>query len=102
MVTQNGSIIFLLLTFFHSFANVPVDKSPFGKHEVKFVVDAGPGLDYGGCIAETAHSSVYPRQISTRHGSRWLVVDTDLKHQLVSGFCRQASAIPATRWPQRW
>ncbi len=57
----------------------PVDKSPLGIHQVKLVVQAGPGLSNGSGVAEHADGTLHLGKISSRHHSGGLVVDANLE-----------------------
>ena len=56
-----------------------MDEGPLGIHEVKLVVQPGPGFSNGSGVAEHADSAWNLGQVSTRNNSRWLVVDADLE-----------------------
>merc|ERR1719510_890929 len=67
------------LSLLHSLSDVPVDECTFSVHEVKLVVEPGPGLSNGGGVGEHADTPRYLGQISTRDNGWWLVVDSDLE-----------------------
>merc|ERR1712226_1000382 len=67
------------LSLLHSLSNVPVDKGPLGVHQVKLVVQPGPGLSDGGGVGEHADSSGNFGQVPIWHYSRRLIVDTNLE-----------------------
>ena len=56
-----------------------MNKSSLGVHEVKLVVQPGPGLHDGGGVGEAADGPVHLGQVPARHHSRGLVVDADLE-----------------------
>ena len=39
--------------------NLPVNKCSLGIHEIKLVVQSGPGLGNGSCVGQHAHSTWY-------------------------------------------
>lgn len=45
-------------SFFHTLADIPVDKGTLGVHEIEFVIKARPGFGNGGGVAEHGHASV--------------------------------------------
>ncbi len=55
-----------------------MDKGPLGVHEVKLVVQVGPGFSNGCCVGETAHSTLNLGQVTSRNHSGRLVVDSNL------------------------
>ena len=59
--------------------NLPVNESTLGIHEVKLVVQPGPGLCYGGGVGEHADAPGDLCQVTPGHHGGWLVVDPDLK-----------------------
>merc|ERR1711962_1361429 len=63
------------LSLLHALADVPVDKGTLGVHEIKLVIEPGPGLGNGSGVAQHADSSGDLGQISTRDDCGWLVVD---------------------------
>ena len=67
------------LSLFHALSNVPVDKGTLGVHQVKLVVQVGPGFPDGSGVGEGADGSVDLGQVTTRDNSWWLVVDANLK-----------------------
>ena len=50
----------------------PMDKGTLGVHEVKLVVEPGPGLHDGRGVGEAAHGPVHLCQVPARHNSRRL------------------------------
>merc|ERR1712018_635252 len=77
-----GSKIFPCLrefTFLHTLSDIPVDKGPLGVHEVKLMVEPGPGLGNGRCIAKHAHCPADFGQVPTRNNSWRLVVNAYLE-----------------------
>mmetsp|Transcript_63511 Transcript_63511/g.105937 ORF Transcript_63511/g.105937 Transcript_63511/m.105937 type:complete len:411 (+) Transcript_63511:505-1737(+) len=50
-----------------------------GVHQVELVVNAGEHLSDGSAVADHADSTLHLGQITTRHNSGWLVVDTALE-----------------------
>ncbi|RUP50557.1 hypothetical protein BC936DRAFT_138638 [Jimgerdemannia flammicorona] len=67
------------LTLLHTLADIPVDEGALGIHEVELVVETGPGLCDGGGVGQHADSALNFSHIATGHGSRGLVVDSDLE-----------------------
>merc|ERR1712045_763083 len=67
------------LSLLHALPDVPVDEGPLGVHQVELVVQPGPGLGDSGGVGEHADSSLDLGKISSRHHSRWLVVDANLE-----------------------
>ena len=65
----------IIVKVFHS----PVDEGPLGVHQVKLVVQPGPGLHDGGGVGQTADSSLDLGEVSPRHYGGRLVVDTNLE-----------------------
>jgi len=81
--------------FLHALADVPVDKSALGVHEVEFVGESGPGfcdgrgvgkhaprtnqLDLDDIPSENLHGTVDFGEIAIGHHLWWLVADTDLE-----------------------
>merc|ERR1719233_800491 len=66
-------------TFFHTFANVPMNKSSLGVHKIEFMIKTSPCFCNGSCVAQHADSTLYLGKITTRYNSWWLVVDSDLE-----------------------
>merc|ERR1712110_1030390 len=62
-----------------SICHIPVDEGPLGVHQVKLVVQPGPGLGYGGGVGQHTHGTLYLGQVTTGHHSRGLVVDAHLE-----------------------
>ena len=73
-----------LRTFFHSFADVPMDEGALGVHQVELVVQASPCLGDGSSVGEHAHGARNLRQIASRDDGGRLVVDADLDSKLIS------------------
>merc|ERR1712061_806776 len=67
------------LTLFHTFSNIPMNKSTFGIHEVKLVIKTSPSLSNGSGIGQHADCTLNLGQITTRNNSWRLVVDTNLE-----------------------
>merc|ERR1719466_526763 len=67
------------LSLLHTLPNIPMHKSPFSIHQVKLVVQPGPGLSNSRCVGQHAHSPLYLGQVTARDDGGWLVVDTNLK-----------------------
>ncbi|KPP60326.1 hypothetical protein Z043_121686, partial [Scleropages formosus] len=57
------------LALLHALSHVPVDKGPLGIHQVKLVVQSGPGLSDSSGIAQHAHSPLHLGQVTTRNRS---------------------------------
>merc|ERR1712002_396936 len=82
VVLLEGSHVFTglaELTLFHTLADIPVDESPFGVHEVELVVQSCPGFGDSSSVAKHANSTLHLCQITAWHNCRWLVVDADLE-----------------------
>ncbi|KYN44972.1 hypothetical protein ALC56_00624 [Trachymyrmex septentrionalis] len=58
-------------------------ESSFGIHEIKLVIKAGPCVHDRCCVAKTANSSFYPREISTWYNGGWLIIYS----HLIQDFC---------------
>ena len=56
-----------------------MDESSLGVHQVELVVQSSPGLGDGGGVAQHADGSLHLGQVTSRHDSRGLVVDSDLE-----------------------
>ena len=56
-----------------------MDKGPLGVHEVKLVIQPGPGLHDGRGVGEAADCSVHLGQVPARHYSGRLVVNANLE-----------------------
>merc|ERR1712121_319838 len=67
------------LSFFHTLTDIPVDEGTFGVHKIELVIKTGPGLGDGSGVGQHAHGTLDLGQITSRHNSWWLVVDTDLE-----------------------
>merc|ERR1739843_47718 len=61
------------LSLLHALTHVPVDEGPLGVHEVKLVIQPGPGLGDGGGVGEHADSSLHLGQVPSWDDSWWLV-----------------------------
>ncbi|CAG0920258.1 unnamed protein product, partial [Notodromas monacha] len=81
VLLQGGQILASLrkLAFFHAFTHVPVNKGTFGVHQVKLVIESGPGLGNGSSVGQHAHGSLHFGQIAAGHDCGRLVVDADFK-----------------------
>ena len=66
------------LSLLHPLADKPVDEGPLGVHQVKLVVEPGPGLHDGRGVGEAADCTVDFRKIPSRNHRRGLVVDSNL------------------------
>jgi predicted trehalose synthase len=55
-----------------------VDEGSLGVHQIKLVIQTGPGLGNGGGVAQHAHGTLYLGQVTSWDNGWWLVVDTDL------------------------
>merc|ERR1711936_1289493 len=67
------------LSLLHTLSDVPVDEGPLGVHEVKLVVQPGPGLGDGGGVGEHADGTGGFGQVATRNDGGRLVVDSNLE-----------------------
>merc|ERR1719273_2341919 len=56
-----------------------MDKGTLGIHEVELVIQTSPSLSNGSGVGQHADSTLNLGQITTRHNSRRLVVDTNLE-----------------------
>ena len=82
VILLEGGQIFTSLgefTFLHTLANVPVDEGALSVHQVELVIQTSPGLGDGSGVGQHAHSARNLGQVTTRHDSRWLIVDTNLE-----------------------
>merc|ERR1711934_683808 len=81
ILLQSSQILtgFRELSLFHALSNIPMNKSSLGIHEVKLVVEPGPGLGDGRRVGEHAHSSLDLGQVTPRHHGGRLVVDSHLE-----------------------
>lgn len=61
--------------------NSPVDEGALGVHEIKLVVESGPGLDDGGGVGDHADGPLCRRHVSVGDHRRGLVVDADLREE---------------------
>merc|ERR1711997_1000716 len=66
-------------SLFHTFTNIPVDKSTFGVHQVKLVIQSSPSFSNSSCVAQHADCSWYLCKISSWYDSWWLIIDTYLE-----------------------
>ena len=69
-----------------------MNKSSLGVHEVKLVVQPGPGLHDGGGVGEAADGPHHFGQVSSRHNSGRLVVDPDLNRFVVFNKAKTCSS----------
>merc|ERR1711893_264654 len=67
------------LSLLHALSHVPVHEGALGVHQIKLVIQTGPGLGNGGGVAQHAHGTLHLGQIATGHNSGGLVVDADLE-----------------------
>lgn len=58
--------------------NLPVHERSLGVHKVELAIQAGPGLSYGGGVAQHAHSTLHLGQVTPGHSGGGLVVYTHL------------------------
>ena len=58
--------------------SLPVDKGSLGVHQVKLVVEPGPGLGYGRRVGEHADAARHFGQVAAGDHSGRLVVNADL------------------------
>merc|ERR1719277_1253386 len=63
------------LPFFHTFSNIPVDKSTLAVHKVELVINARENLCNGRRVADHTASTHYLRQVASRNDCWWLVID---------------------------
>lgn len=56
-----------------------MDEGALGVHEIKLVVESGPGLDDGGGVGDHADGPLCRRHVSVGDHRRGLVVDADLR-----------------------
>lgn len=64
--------------FFHALADVPVNKSALGIHQIKFVIQTGPSLGDSSRIRQHTHSPRYFGQITSRDDGWGLVINSNL------------------------
>merc|ERR1719192_1613452 len=67
------------LSFFHTFSYIPMDKSTFGVHQIKLVIQTGPGFSNGSCIGQHTNSTGYFGQVTSGYNGGGLVVDTNFE-----------------------
>merc|ERR1719322_559675 len=67
------------LSLLHTLSNIPVNKGSLGVHQIKLVIQPGPGLSNGGGVGKHTDSSLDLGKISARNHSWRLIVDTNLK-----------------------
>merc|ERR1719431_384860 len=82
VVLLQGSQIFTSLrelTLLHTLSHVPVDEGTLGVHQIKLVIQTGPGLGDGCGVAQHADGTLHLGQITTRYDGWWLVVDAHLE-----------------------
>jgi hypothetical protein len=72
-------IIIIIIIIVIMYIYLPVDKGALGVHEVKLVVQTGPGLGDGGGVAQHAHSTLHLGQVTARYHSWRLVVNAHLQ-----------------------
>merc|ERR1719401_53651 len=70
---------FRKLSFLHAFANVPVDKSAFGIHEIKLMIDAREDLSNRRRVADHAYGTHNFSKVTTWHHGWRLVIDSTFK-----------------------
>ena len=56
-----------------------MNESALGVHQIELVIETGPGLGDGSCVAQHADGTLDLGQVAAGHDGRWLVVDTDLE-----------------------
>ena len=69
---------FSKLPFFHSFSNIPMNKSSFLKHQVKLVIKSGPCFTYRRCVCQWTYSSGNFCKITPGYYCGWLIVYSNL------------------------
>jgi hypothetical protein len=82
VVLLKGSKIFTgfgEFTFFHTFADIPVDESTLGVHKIELVVDTGKSFSDSGRVGNHTASTHNLGKITTWNDSWWLVVNTALE-----------------------
>merc|ERR1712045_849509 len=67
------------LPLLHALPHVPVDEGSLGVHQVKLVIQPGPGLSNGGGVGEHADGAGHLGHVAPRHHGGRLVVDADLE-----------------------
>merc|ERR1719228_1878580 len=67
------------LSLLHTFPDIPVNKGSLGVHQVKLVIQPGPGLCYGRGVGEHTDGTLNLSEVTSRDHSRWLVVDANLE-----------------------
>jgi len=67
------------LTFFHTLSNIPMHESTLGIHKIELMIKTSPSFGNRSGVAQHAHCSLDLGKITTRHNSRWLVVDTNFE-----------------------
>merc|ERR1719401_964798 len=77
VLLQRGKVFtcFRELTFFHSFANIPMYEGTFGVHKVELVINSRENFCNGGGITDHTTSTHDFGQVSTGHYGRWLIID---------------------------
>lgn len=81
VLLQGSQILtgFAELSLLHTLTDIPVNESTLSVHQVKLVVESGPGFSDGSGVRQHAYGTLDLGKITTRHNSRGLVVDTDLE-----------------------
>ena len=70
------------LSFLHSLTHVPVDKRTLGIHQIKLVIQTGPGLRNSCGVTQHTHSTLNLGQVTTRNSCGGLVVDANLQNEI--------------------
>ena len=64
-----------------------MDESSLGVHQVKFVVQSGPGFGDGGGVVQHAHRALDLGQVSSGNHGRGLIVNAHLNNKTESVHC---------------
>ena len=80
VLLQSGHVFtsFREFALLHALANIPVDKRPFGVHQIELVVETGPSLGDCGCVRKHADGPGNLGKVPARNNGRRLVVDAHL------------------------
>ena len=80
ILLEGGEVLSCLGEFslLHTLTDIPVDKGPLSIHQVKLMVEPGPGLGDGSGVREHADCSLDLSKIAARDDSWGLVVDAHL------------------------
>lgn len=66
-------------TFLHTFADIPMNESTLGIHQIELVIKTSPGFSDGSGVGQHTESTLDSSEVTTRDSSRSTAVDTDLE-----------------------